>query len=135
MAELQDGGVVLRYRDGRATRCTLAEAFAPDADIVEVITEDGERTDVEVSDLKAVFFLKNPRQRHREMTLNERAGEEPVGAVAKVEFFDGEIMRGRVQQYSVANRGFYLYPTALESNNERVFVVALALTTVSIEEG
>lgn len=135
MAERFDGDVVLRYRDGDTSRCKLKGDFAPDADVIEVITEDGERGQVSVSDLKAVFFLKHPRQRHREMTLNERAGEEPAGALARVEFFDGEIMRGRVQRYSVANRGFFLYPTALESNNEMVFVVALALTTVSIEEG
>jgi len=133
MAERFDGDVVLRYRDGETTRCKLDGDFAPDADVVEVITENGEGGQVAVGDLKAIFFLKDPRRRHREMTLNKWAGEEPAGALARVEFFDGEIMRGRVQQYSVANRGFYLYPTALESNNEKVFVVALALTTVSIE--
>ena len=53
--------------------------------------------------------------------------------MAKVEFFDGEIIRGRVTQYTVADAGFFLFPTALESNNDRIFVVATALDTVSID--
>jgi len=80
-----------------------------------------------------VFFLKDPRQRELDIHGGEHAEKEPGMASARVEFFDGEIIRGRVKNYSVANHGFFLYPTVVDSNNARIFVVASALTTLAIE--
>jgi hypothetical protein len=125
--------VVLHFRDGRTARCTLARDFSPSQPTVVVEEADGTVRDVEVDELKAVFFLKGRRRREADMHLGSSSSEPPHGAEARVEFFDGEIIKGLVQHYSVANRGFFLYPTAPESNNERVFVVASALTMVDIE--
>ena len=55
------------------------------------------------------------------------------GASARVEFFDGEVIHGRVAQYSVEEHGFFLFPTAPESNNEKIFVVVQALKTLYVE--
>jgi hypothetical protein len=124
--------VVLRFRDGHAQRCTLQGDFRPkDEDQIEAVTADGTEIVVPLTDLKAVFFLKNPRRRQLEL---DGPSQTPVGsAMAQVEFFDGEVIHGRVKDYSVANKGFFLYPTAPDSNNERIFVVASALTTLAIE--
>jgi hypothetical protein len=124
--------VVLRFRDGHTQRCTLHGDFRPkDEDQIEAVTADGAEIAVPLADLKAVFFLKNPRHRQLEIDSPTRA---PAGsAMAQVEFFDGEVINGRVKDYSVANKGFFLYPTATDSNNERIFVVASALTTLAIE--
>jgi len=124
--------MVLRYRDGGTVHCTLASGFAPGADAVEVILEDGSRLTVPLEDLKAVFFLKNPKQRALEMELGLPAGDAPAGTEARVEFFDGEIIHGRIDHYAVADRGFFLYPSSLDTNNERIFVVASALRTLAI---
>jgi hypothetical protein len=124
--------VVLRYRDGAAIRCVLLDEFVPHTHFLRVETEDGDILDVNLVDLKAVFFLKDPRRRDADIELGDTPPV-PNSAAARVEFFDGEIMRGRVQHYSVADMGFFLYPSAPESNNERVFVVALSLSTVAIE--
>ncbi len=123
--------VVLRYRDGRTERCSL-QHFSPRAAEIEVTTCEGDTRQVEMFDLKAVFFVKDPRRR-AEQELGIASGEPPKGAMARVEFFDGETIRGWVQHYAVGQAGFFLYPTAVESNNERVFVVASALNTVDIE--
>lgn len=133
MAEEGSSAVVLHFRGGRTLRCTLLHGFSADADELSVATADGESLVVPVSELKAVFFLKDPRRRQLEMQLGTAAESAPEGALARVEFFDGEIVRGLVQHYSVADRGFFLYPTAVESNNDRIFVVAMALTSVDID--
>jgi hypothetical protein len=106
--------------------------FRPkDEDQIEAVTTDGTEIAVPLADLKAVFFLKNPRRRQLEL---DSTAQTPAGsAMAQVEFFDGEVINGRVKDYSVANKGFFLYPTAPDSNNERIFVVASALTTLAIE--
>jgi len=125
--------VVLRYCDGRAVPCRLAGGFRPGNEVVEAILEDGGRASVPLTELKAVFFLKDPKRRRVEMELDTAPGEEHRGARARVEFADGEIIHGRVEQYSIADRGFFLYPAARESNNEKIFVVASALTSLVIE--
>ena len=125
--------LVLHFRDGHTERCTLSSDFSPSQPVLVVEDADGTVRDVDVDDLKAVFFLKERRRLQADMHLGSSSGEPTLGANAKIEFFDGEIIQGLVQHYSVANRGFFLYPTAPESNNERVFVVASALTMVDIE--
>jgi len=125
--------VVVRYLSGRTVRGTLLKDVPSEVDEVELETEDGTAATANLVELKAVFFLKDPRVRQAEMELGRVAVVPPESALARVEFVDGEIVRGRVQHYSVADRGFFLYPTAVESNNERIFVVASAVATVDIE--
>ena len=38
-----------------------------------------------------------------------------------------------MESYTVADSGFFLYPSSVESNSERIFVVARALRTLTIE--
>jgi len=126
--------VVLRFRDGRTQRCVLTSEFRPrHEDVLTICDQDGQELSVALDELKAVFFLKSPRRREVDAHTDTPADVEPGMASARVEFFDGEIIRGRVQNYSVADRGFFLYPTAVDSNNARIFVVASALTTLAIE--
>jgi hypothetical protein len=125
--------VVLRFRDGNLTRCSLTREFTPLDFAVEAVTDEGESLRVSISDLKAVFFLKNPRRREAEMQLGSMVTDPPAGAPTRVEFFDGEIIHGVVQEYRMEDSGFFLYPTSTESNNEKVFVVARSITTLSLE--
>lgn len=124
--------VVLRYRDGRTLRCTLQEEFSAKDFEFQVSDENADVHTIDVTDLKAVFFVKDSKERSADFVVDEDK-KLPGGAMARVEFFDGEIIRGRVSQYSVSDAGFYLVPTATESNNRRIFVVATSLATVSIE--
>ena len=128
-----DGQVVLHFRDGVTDHCRLAAEFTPRDVEIEVESDDGSRRRVQVADLKAVFFLKDPRRRERDLEGDGRDNGSGPSPVARVEFFDGEIICGWVTHYSVENTGFWLYPSAAESNNERIFVVARSLQTVSIE--
>jgi len=125
--------VVLHYRNGSTMRCELVEEFEPGAPSIKLELAEGNEEVVSLEELKAVFFLKDPRRRRAEMELGASAGETPAGAEARVEFFDGEIIRGKVDHYSVRDLGFFLFPTAMESNNEKIFVVAGALMSLVLE--
>jgi hypothetical protein len=125
--------VVLRFRNGNLTRGMLTREFTPLDFAIEAESEDGEKLQVNISDLKAVFFLKGPGKRAAEMQIGSVVGDQPQGAPARVEFFDGEIIHGVVQEYRMENSGFFLYPTSPESNNEKVFVVARSINTLTLE--
>ena len=133
MEEENRGAVVLRYRDGHALRCNLTAEFSPEDQTLEAQTAEGDAVKVGVEDLKAVFFLKGQARRDAELQVGRSSDEDRKGAIATVEFIDGEVVRGRMESYSVAESGFFLYPVSVESNNERIFVVARALQTLSIE--
>jgi hypothetical protein len=125
--------VVLRFRDGHLTRAVLTRDFTPLDSAVEARSEDGDKLQINISDLKAVFFIKDPSRREAEMQIGAVVADPPQGAPARVEFFDGEIIHGVVQEISMEDSGFFLYPTSPESNNERVFVVARSIKTLSLD--
>ena len=132
MAESKGNEVVLRFRDGHTTRGSLTREFTPRDSAIEAETGGGEMLRINISDLKAVFFLKDPGRRDAEFEIG--GTERPVaGAPARVEFFDGEVIHGRVEEYTMENSGFFLYPASPGSNSEKVFVVAQALHTLSLE--
>ncbi|MCP4902145.1 MAG: hypothetical protein GY906_34695 [bacterium] len=135
MAEEIQAAVVLRYKDGSVVPCSLVRPFSPKEECVEVKTQDGAHLKVSIDELKAVFFLKDSRRRGAELHMQVRTEAEAMesSALARVEFFDGEIIRGRIQHYSVADMGFFLYPCSPDTNNEWIFVAAHALTTLDIE--
>jgi len=126
--------VVLHYRDGSTLRGTLLREFSPGDHCVDVRTADGQDFRVEFEGLKAVFFIKDPRRRDLEVQISSMdIHTRGSAASARVEFFDGEVIHGRVAQYSVEEHGFFLFPTAPESNNEKIFVVVQALKTLYVE--
>ena len=133
MEESNNSEVVLRFRDGHLTRAVLTRDFTPLDFAVEAESEEGEKLQVNISELKAVFFLKDPSRREAELQIGTVVGEPPLGAPARVEFFDGEVIHGIVQEYRMEDSGFFLYPTSPESNNEKVFVVARSINTLSLE--
>jgi hypothetical protein len=133
MEESTKNEVVLRFRDGHLTRAVLTREFTPLDFAVEAETEGGETLQINISDLKGVFFLKDPGKREADMQIGAVVSDPPQGAPARVEFFDGEIIHGYVQEYRMENSGFFLYPTSPESNNEKVFVVAQSINTLSLE--
>jgi hypothetical protein len=133
MAGTTNHEVVLRYRDGHLTKCHLTRNFTPLDFAVDAKTTDGGRIQVNISDLKAVFFLKDPARREADLQFGGTTEGDPPGAPARVEFFDGEIIHGHVQEYKMEDSGFFLFPTSPESNNEMVFVVARAINTLSLE--
>jgi len=118
---MADSQVVLRYRDGRTERATLA---AVDADRqVFTVERDGARDEVPFSEIKAVFF---PR------TTPAEELEPAAGSTIAVEFADGEVIRG-VAQYNPERSGFYLYPYD-RNRNERIFVVSSAIVSIEVEK-
>lgn len=118
---MADSQVVLRYRDGRTERATLAAVDAERE--VFVVERDGARGDVPFSEMKAVFF---PR------TAPEELLEPASGSTIAVEFADGEVIRG-IAQYNPERNGFFLYPHD-RGKNERIFVVRSAIVSIEVEK-
>lgn len=77
--------------------------------------------DVDLADLKALFFVKdfggNP-QYHEQYDANGSRGRK-----LEVTFKDGEKIVGTTEAWSPQKLGFFLFPADAMTNNLRIFVV------------
>jgi hypothetical protein len=125
--------IVARYADGRVLK-GFTRDFSPDASRFHLLTAPleprGEPVEVEIADLKAVFFVRdfagNPAYRERKAFGRERT----PGRRLAVVFEDGETLVGSTMGYDPRRPGFFLFPADGGSNNLRVFAVATAVRQV-----
>jgi hypothetical protein len=130
--------VVVRYRDGRMLK-GYTHDFHPMKDTFHVVSEvagdKGTAYDVNIADLKAVFFVETYDGRaDRGLKNPVAAASRPAtsGLKIRVEFFDGEVLRGTSLGYNKNKKGFFVLPGDPEDNNERVFVIAASVTDVKV---
>jgi hypothetical protein len=117
---------VLHFRDGRTVRGAIVNELDQGATTLTVSEDDGTSNEIQLDELKAVFFLRS-----RHVLVDEIT--QPEGSSLAVEFFDGEVIRGKSNGYSPEWKGFFLYPTD-RSKNEKVFVVNAAVVSIDIEK-
>lgn len=135
---------VVRFSNGRVLKGFLKE-FSPQAE--EVVLEEpdsGVCHAVKMSDLKAVFFVKSfdGDQEYRD---RKAYGVSPSkGQRAFVKFRDGESFVGFLDgsvpwskgfflsRMDSDMKGFFLYPADDQINNIKVFVVAAAVSDVTV---
>ena len=115
--------VVLRYRDGRTERATLAPIDAT-REVFTVRRDDGESGEVAFAQIKAVFFPQTSPDGPKATTAN--------ASTIAVEFTDGEVIRG-MANYNPERNGFFLYPHD-RSKNDRIFVVNSAIVSIEVEK-
>jgi len=130
--------VVVHYKDGKLFKGYTYD-FTPLADVFHLTSEleedKGTIYDINVTDLKAVFFVKTL---HGSSDYKEKKRFEEVdtsrhrGLKIKILFKDGEVVRGMSLGYSKERKGFFLIPVDPESNNERIWVVMDAVQEIEV---
>lgn len=127
--------VVLRFADGRMEKCFVGPYFSHSLRVVQVIREDRSVMTHPIESLKAVFFVRDlDGKNHPDENWKEESPDAVrAGKAVVVTFLDGEKMKGRVLGDFALGAGFFLYPTELDCNNEKVFVVRGATAGVEFE--
>ena len=130
--------VVIHYADGRL-RKGYTHDFTPLRDtfhLTSQLQEDfGTIYEINTTELKAVFFVKTfkgnlgykEKKRYDEVDTSKLRGMR-----IRVEFCDGEVLRGISLGYSKKKKGFFVIPVDPRSNNERIYVVAASVKDVKI---
>ncbi len=128
-----DKKIVARLMDGRVFK-GVTEDFHPGDESIAVKVTDGpwkgEKITVEVSDLKAIFFVRDlgGNRDYREKKLIFPA--DAPGQKVTVTFRDGETIRGTAMGLNLGLNGFFLFPADANSNNRRIFIVRAALRNI-----
>jgi len=127
--------LVVKYKDGRILK-GVSRDFFPNRDMFHItlgsLTDSGETLDVDVNELKAIFFVrdfggnKNYKER-KDFELMKMLGKK-----MKVKFLDGEEIWGYIQAYSPQSKGFFLFPADPNCNNIRIYVLNKSVQSVNI---
>ena len=125
--------VVARFLDGRILKGHTRN-FDPCRRTFELFDPegrgDGEIIVVRLNDLKTLFFVRdfkgNPAYKER------HAFEGPfTGRRLSLQFKDGEVMVGTTFGFDAERDGFFLFPADPRSNNEKAYVNASAVQTIT----
>lgn len=132
MASRKTDKVIAHFLDGSLLRGSTPD-FYPSRGTFRLCASDGETHEVEVGELKALFFVKDLRGRP---SYRERKGffkDSEQGSKVMVEFYDGEVIFGYSLAYSPKGLGFFLVPGDPESNNLKVFVVRSSTKRIKVK--
>ncbi|MBN1637129.1 MAG: hypothetical protein JW920_11470 [Deltaproteobacteria bacterium] len=126
--------IVARFSDGRVLK-GVTHDFAPNKPSFHLFMNSGvpsnEPIEINISDLKAVFFVKdyggNSAYNERKDFLSE---DKSYGKKVKIVFSDGEILAGTSMGIDLNRPGLFLAPADPQSNNSRIFVVSSAVKEI-----
>ncbi|MCX5800844.1 MAG: hypothetical protein NTX17_05590 [Candidatus Eisenbacteria bacterium] len=126
--------IFARFKGGKLLK-GYTHDFKPVAETFHLVDQGGVVHEIKCSDLKAVFFVKSFEGR-KEYVEKKRFEEVDCTALRglkiRLEFSDGEVIRGFSLGYSKDRKGFYITPLDPAGNNERMYVIADALRDVKV---
>lgn len=126
--------VAVRFKDGRVSKGTTHD-FVPGKPFLHLhIQNSPEAVEVQVEELKAIFFVKDflGKPDYSESKAFPREIPAAKGRKIVVVFKDNEVLTGYTFGYDPGRAGFFIMPTDEMSNNERVFVVRSAVKEVGL---
>ncbi len=123
--------IVARFLDGRVLK-GLTFNFRPERRTFHLqLDESGEQVEVNVDELKSVFFVKDLTG-NKEYTERQDVERRGYGRRLEVKFVDGESIVGYTQGYSPDRPGFFMAPADPDSNNDRIYVVRESTEAVNL---
>jgi len=130
--------VVVKYQNEEILKGWV-ENFRPDREsftlfpLIEYSKE--ERSEIEFSSLKAVFFVKDfigDKNYKKVRTFNVDLKITPSQRKLIVNFIDGEHLYGTSHTYGRHKIGFFVYPIDPKDNSARIFVIHSAVDSVRL---
>jgi hypothetical protein len=126
--------VVIRYADGRVVKGHTRDFFPNKTSFhLEVVSDgsDGKVIEVQLSELKAVFFVRdflgNPSYEERKHFLE---GQLFTGRKVQVTFKDGELLIGSTVGCDPKRQGFFFFPADPGTNNLKIYAVTSAVSKI-----
>jgi hypothetical protein len=126
---MQINKVAAKFKNGAVKKGTTSD-FSPKKVMFHLISTTGEILDINIEELKAVYFIKNfegDKDRMDKYT-DDVPGE---GRKVQIKFSDGEMLIGYTHGYSPTRSGFFVIPADLQNNNDRIYVITSATEKVT----
>jgi hypothetical protein len=131
---MEPSKIVVRYLNGKILKGTT-QNFFPNKPTFHVLPLDPQKSkelmEISLSDLKAVFFVRdflgNKLYRERKRLA---PGEKPQGRLIEVTCKDGEVIVGSTTGYDPKRSGFILFPVDPKGNNIKIYILSNAVSKV-----
>lgn len=126
--------VAVRFKTGQVMKGTTHD-FVPGKPYLHLhILNSNEAVEIQVEELKAIFFVKDfgGRPDYSENRVFPQEIPASKGRKIVVVFKDNEVITGYTFGYDPGRPGFFVMPSDEASNNERVFVVRSAVKEVGL---
>ena len=131
--------LVVKFKDGKTIKGWSTD-FGPNKEIFHLHPLEEYSKDIleiEVSSLKAVFFVKDykgNKDYKKVRTFDGSTKGIPSQRKIVIIFRDGENFYGTTHSYSPERKRFFVYPIDSKDNNDRVFIVAPAINSVKLQK-
>ena len=125
---MQVNKVIVRFKDGMIMKGKTSDFFSNKVRF-HLNRLDDKIEEIDIETLKAVFFVKD-FEGNKDYKKKYEDTIHGAGRKIAVDFSDGESITGYALGYSPDRHGFFITPADLGSNNERIFVVKSATTTI-----
>lgn len=116
--------IVARYKDGRTVKGASMD-IDPGRPNCHVRTPEGKTFEVQLKDLKALFFVRTLEgdSTHDENRTSDPKDPRNLGSkLLTLTFEDGERMTGLINRYPPNRPFFFILPADSKSNNLRILV-------------
>lgn len=126
--------VAVRFKTGQVMKGTTHD-FVPGKPFLHLhILNSNEAVEIQVEELKAIFFVKDfaGRPDYSETRVFPQEIPASKGRKIVVVFKDNEVITGYTFGYDPGRPGFFVMPSDEESNNERAFVIRSAVKEVGL---
>ena len=131
--------IIVKYKDGKIVKGWSTD-FGPNKEIFHLhpLEEYGKDIlEIEISSLKAVFFVKDykgEKNYKKVRTFKDQPQGIPSQRKIVIIFKDGENFYGTTHSYNPERKGFFVYPIDPKDNNDRVFVINPAVSSVKLQK-
>ena len=122
--------VVVHFKEGRLLK-GYTNDFIPAQKTFHLTSEseedEGRTYEIKCVDLKAIFFVKTLQGNKdyiEKKEFDDVNASGRRGLRIRVEFSDGEVIRGMSFDYSKKFNGFFIMPLDPQGNNGKVYVIA-----------
>jgi hypothetical protein len=116
--------IVARYRDGRTIKGASLD-IDPGRPLCHVRTPEGKTVEVQLKDLKALFFVRSfegDSARVEDQTPDPQDLRSRGSKLVTLTFEDGEVMMGLTIRYPPNRPFFFILPVDPKSNNIRTLI-------------
>jgi hypothetical protein len=118
--------IVAHFQDRKMVK-GYTQNFSPNRPVFHILPMDAgggtEAAEIRVSELKAVFFVRDfaGNKDYKERKVLD-PGEKVQGRLIEVTFTDGEVLVGSIMGYDPKRPGFFFFPIDPKSNNIKAYI-------------
>lgn len=130
----------MRFLDGRIIKGYIGD-FSPPCDHISIIVDEtSNEQDIQLNELKAVFYVKSFEGNTRYSGTKSFTKTNQKGKKVLVRFEDGERLTGYLEGdvpwkkgffLEAKTGGFFLVPSDDKTNNIKVFVISTSVTNIT----